>query len=224
MNIKSIFVNWFKQIADGFVSIRIILSEKKLGLLLPPLLVAIIIPIGIDYFLADKLKASTSRFDSEIRRYEAVKQYSSEFTSHSTKFNAFGKFLPTYDEREDWLLTRLIEICGEFDIFIDQKKAQKEVMEGKILTATYNHILNMPFEHLGPLIARIENNPKYIKILNATITPDKSKLGNVNLDLEIGTIFMPSKEGGYGEDDSGFGSEMLIGGSSSRPSARRPGR
>lgn len=186
-------------ISDSFYTIRdystlVVNTFKDKGVkyFQLPLVVALFVLVFSFSFLKKPAGEAVRRDNRKIDSLKAQIKNVGNFTPNKLKMQRYESRLPPVGEKGEWLRTQLLNICRAQGVVPRSASPQSDALVGDYVVSDMTLVVGMPFQTLGELVAKIESNPKLLRVTSLVVTRDQLTTDFVTATLKVATVFSTS--------------------------------
>ncbi|MDD2773135.1 MAG: hypothetical protein PHP45_05500 [Elusimicrobiales bacterium] len=128
---------------------------------------------------------------AQIAAIRMLAQYTPSFNAYKSQLMSAEARFPPMKEKAEWLGSVISKACSAENVTPDRVSQPTESDSENMIQSSAAFDITLNIRTLGNILARIENNPQYVKITRVTIrkTERKDRLGLITATVEVSTIF-----------------------------------
>ncbi|MGC8867368.1 MAG: hypothetical protein ACP5PA_04055 [Elusimicrobiales bacterium] len=189
MNIKFSEIKIY--IKNLFSDVQAVYNEKGAEPFKKPLVISLIVIIAL-YILYHSSSSRLSDIKDRIKWIESIKDYYNEYTSSKETIKRYSSKVAAWKDKDDFLNYTLTSIASKNGIAFSSLEAQKEMTFDRVYYVTKQVKFTTTYEKMIKFLAEIETSELFLEISQITISKKENpnQLGEVDVDLTLGTIFI----------------------------------
>lgn len=173
---------------DNLWTVLSLVQTKGVGYFKIPLLVG----LGLFMFSYTMMyKPMVKSYSRKMRQLDSLKaqaEYASDYQQKRLMVESYAQRLPPISEKNEYLSKLIDKVCRELDVVPDTITEPRENLAAGLVISSVGFKLRVPFKTAGEIIARLENQSKFMSVTDVTMTRT-DVIGSVDLGVTVMTIF-----------------------------------
>ena len=188
---------YVEDLKQGFQDIQTVTQEGNIKLFVKQF-VAVLVIFLLYRYLGGKFAAKISNFNGQMEAVRVQQVNEQEYQSNKDLLITLEPQFPPIEEKNEWLLSKIIEIFKEASLTPDVSGMPiEDVSNSAYVVSSLQASSTMGFLKFAEFLANIENRDEYVKVSNFIIEKDTdpANVGSNKVSMKFNTIFPKEKVG-----------------------------
>ena len=194
-SIKKLFILLKEYLLYDYSLVRDVWLEKGWQFFKIPLFVGIGCSVFIYFNLYKQAISQYEKKKSSIEALSAQARYSSTYNIYKQQAGLHERVFPNIKDKSDWLANLISVACKAENVVPDSISQQNESDAGDFVVAQLDFNLRTSFKKAADLVARLESNKFFVRVIRLNMAKDVSARGHVVLSVSVVTVFPKTRIG-----------------------------
>ncbi len=173
---------------DNLWIVLSLVQTKGVGYFKIPLLVGLGLFVFSYSMIYKPMVKSYGRKMKQLESLKAQAEYAGDYQQKKLMVESYAQRLPPMAEKNEYLSKIIDKVCRELDVVPDTISEPRENLVAGLVISSVGFRLRVPFKTAGEIIARLENQSKFMAVTDVTMMRT-DVIGSVDLGVTVMTIF-----------------------------------